>query len=227
MKRLIAASLLICLFSTLQAQEPDYRHSLSLNFSGVFPQRFKVVGPQELFRKWLPGLEYRYKLTPRWQLRAGLRYRPPQTWLVGNLSSGFWSRSRSNSANLNLGAQLHFRKIDFLEDFRAYAFAELGLSRHDQDRQTFNRLATPQERVEHSIYRNISADLGLGVSYHWRQRWVVRFESAYTFTWVERELISGAETLPAYFQPIMNGDTMRFFGHTFLPITEVSVGWRF
>ncbi len=227
MKRLFVASLLLCLSSALLAQGSDYRHSLALNFNGGFPQRFNAVGPQELFKKWLPGLEYRYQLNQIVQLRAGVNYRLPQTWFVGNPSTGFWSRTLSSSANINLGGQLHFWKKDYLENFQAYTFAELGLGRNEQDRETFNRVATPQEQAEVSVYRYLNANLGLGLSYYWGQRWVFRFESAYNFNWFARELISGAETLPLQSPPISNGDVIRFFAHTFLPISEVSIGWRF
>ncbi|MEM6345890.1 MAG: hypothetical protein AAF927_18495 [Bacteroidota bacterium] len=227
MKKLFLSAMLLCLLVSVFAQEPVFKHSLALNFHGAFPQRFNVVGPQEIFRKWLPGLEYRYAINRRIQLRAGLNYRLPQTTFVGNLTTGFWSRTLNHSVNLNLGGQIHFWATDYLEKFQTYAFVDLSLGRNDQDRQTFNRFNTPQEQSEVSIYRYIGANLGVGLAYWWGRRWVARFESAYILNWYAREMISGAETLPLQTPPIMNGDIIRFFAHTLLPISEVSIGWRF
>lgn len=159
MKKLIFAALLFCICRSVSAQGPDFRHAISFNFNGGFPQRIHALAPQEPFRKWLPGLEYRYRLNQRVQLRAGINYQLPQTWFIGNPSTGFWSRTLVQSGEINLGGQLHFWATDYLENFQTYAFTEFSMGRSDQDRLTFNQVSTPQEQSEVSVYRYVGAHL--------------------------------------------------------------------
>lgn len=227
MKKLIFSILVLGFSLSLCGQETISRHSLSLNFSGGFPQRFNGIMPQELFRRWLPGLEYRFLLNEKVQLRAGLKYNLPQTWVIGNPSIGFFSRNLVESSAIQVGAQLHFWSTSYLQNFQSYVFSDFGFGSSTDEIYILNPANIPQEINSESINRHIGVKLGIGLSYWFGEKWVVRFESAYQFRRHALELTSGSAQFMLQTAAIFEGDTSRFFGYGLIPISEVSIGWRF
>lgn len=221
MKKTLFVSLLLCLSLSLSAQE-THRNSLSLNFATAFSVSRHFV-PEQKLSLAIPGIEYRRYFGNRMAWRLGGGYRPVQSWRFRSTTG---ASAIFGGYGFQAGLQYAFLKPELLPGFQLFAFAELGAAR-SQDELLVNDQQTnlPSSHSE-SIILSLNANVGIGMSYVFAERWVVRVESAYNFANNYREIVDLTQQERVDFGFFPRG-ALRYTSSSFLPINEVSVGWRF
>ncbi|MEM6345889.1 MAG: hypothetical protein AAF927_18490 [Bacteroidota bacterium] len=221
MKKLILTSLLsaLCLSLFAQKSPPAFKHQLSLNFTAPFNGLRRIFSPANAGVLFIPGIEYRFRFNDRITGRLGGGYSPSQLWKSGEPDGSLHSQVQFSAFGVSAGAQYHFGLEAYIPNFQFYTFGELGGSTY-RDEYTINNLSnTPSEIISNTTISGLGASFGLGITYILRQRIVFCYETAYSFSISDREIINPSATTP-----ILN---LRSSAHTFIPINEFSIGWRF
>jgi len=223
MKTLITALAFCLSFISLSGQEnpQTYQHSLSLNFDAPFNELRRIFQPVRAGVLLMPGLEYRFRFKDRFAWRVGATYRPRQIWINGELGSSYFSQTSFSSFGISSGIQFYFWPKDYIPSFQLYAFADVGRDWYQDDFLTINDAVTPRESLSSSTIRSTSALVGLGFGYILGNRWIIRYETSYIAMLINRELIINNQAGPA------NPTNLKYTSHDWVPVSELSIGWRF
>ncbi|MEL7342873.1 MAG: hypothetical protein AAGM67_20480, partial [Bacteroidota bacterium] len=177
-------------------------------------------------QKWsllIPGIEYRRYIGERMAWRLGGGYRPRQDW---EFRSSTGASANFGGIGIQTGLQYAFVKPELLPGFQLFGFVEVGAARSRDELMIRDEQTDLLQLHSESLILSMDANVGIGMSYVFAARWIVRVESAYNFSNNYREIVDLMQQEPVDFGLLPQG-ALRYTSSIFFPINEISIGWRF
>lgn len=122
--------------------------------------------------------------------------------------------------------QFTFIKPEVLPAFQLYALAGVGGGRSQDTYQ--RRDPQTSELSSHSdrLTLGLSGHAGIGISYDLGRRLVIRVESSYVIGRNAAQIVDRLQQAEQEFG-FLPQDALIFTNQTFVPVRELSIGWRF
>lgn len=230
MKRITLSIVLIGLCLSMQAQDDQYRNTLSLDFSGPIlatVSLFTPTPPPGTFA-FLPSLEYRRAFGERMAWRASFVYQPLSSTTRGVLGSNNFLQTRMQRISFNTGLQYYFGNADFVKNLRLYVFGDIILGRQwSEDRGSFQG-GTADPILSHfeTLEIHVALGWGLGAEYSPINRLVIRAELGFGAGLLMWQRIDRLEDELTEIGFLFQRQDPNYSLLLALPM-ELSIGWRF